>query len=147
MQEVSAAAGMDQISALASVLVARIARAAPPDVAVTTAVEWLARHPERNVEQLSNWLGISSRQLRRRFSAAVGYSPKVFQEILRFQGLLNLATRREQLRSLGHLAADAGYADQAHMTREVHRFSGTMPTKLLGSAQCTVSLSDLIAGD
>jgi len=87
---------------------------------------------------------MSSRQLRRRFSAAVGYSPKTFQEVLRFQVLLNLATSAREQARFAQLAADAGYADQEHMTRDVHRFSDTQPTNLLGSAQCTVCLSGLV---
>jgi AraC-like DNA-binding protein len=144
MWPVSNATSAGKITALESALMTRMPQAAPLDPTVTTAVEWLARHPERSVEQLSQSIGMSSRQLRRRFSAAVGYGPKVFQEILRFQGLLNLTTGAREQAGLAQLAADAGYADQAHMTREVHRFSDTRPTNLLGSAQCTVCLSGLV---
>jgi AraC-like DNA-binding protein len=70
------------------------------------------------IEQLSDWIGFSNRQLRRRFSAAVGYGPKMFQSVLRFQRLLHLAGNKNAPRNLARLSADAGYADQAHMTRE-----------------------------
>jgi AraC-like DNA-binding protein len=74
----------------------------------------------------------------------VGYGPKTFQSVLRFQRLLSLAARATASRSLAQLSVDSGYADQAHMTREVQRFSGHPPTVLLRSAQSTLSLSNLL---
>jgi AraC-like DNA-binding protein len=131
-------------SVLAEALLGALTSVAPFDQAVVASIRWLARHPHGRVEQLSRWVGISSRQMQRRFAAAVGYGPKMFQSVLRFQRLLNIAggtgTRRP---SLAELAADAGYADQAHMTREVQRFSNCPPTALLYSAECTLRMSDL----
>jgi AraC-like DNA-binding protein len=130
-----------RLRALAGALGSRMSRAVRLDPAVNAAIDWLAAHPQGRVEQLSRWTGISSRQLQRRFSAAVGYGPKTFQEVLRFQGLLSLAAQPGGQFGLAHLSVDAGYADQAHMTREVHRFSDTRPTDLLGSAECTLRMS------
>ena len=39
-------------------------------------------------------LGVSERQLRRRFADAVGYGPKTLARVLRFQRFLALARRR-----------------------------------------------------
>ncbi len=130
-------------SALVEALLRVTALAAPPDRVVLAGIRWLACHPHGRVEQLSRWIGISHRQLHRRFSAAVGYGPKIFQSVLRFQRLLNIASRPRAQQSLADLAAVAGYADQAHMTREVRRFSNCTPTILLRSAECTLRMSDL----
>jgi AraC-like DNA-binding protein len=92
----------------------------------------------------NNQLGISSRQLQRRFVSAVGYGPKTFHSILRFQRLLSLSGRTSAPRSLARVSAEAGYADQAHMTREVQRFSGAPPTVTLSFARCALGLSDLV---
>jgi AraC-like DNA-binding protein len=46
---------------------------------------------------------------------------------------------------LGQLALDAGYADQAHMTREVRELSGRPPTSLLGLAGSALAGADLFA--
>ena len=113
------------------------------DRAVNAAIQWLACRPNGHVRQLSAWIGLSPRQLQRRFLAAVGYSPKTFHSILRFQRLLNLAGGEHNIRKLADLAAQAGYADQAHMTREVGRFSGAPPTVVLGSSPCTLRMSNL----
>jgi AraC-like DNA-binding protein len=75
-------------------------------------------------------LGIGDRQLRRRFADAVGYGPKTLERILRFQRFLALA-RGE--RDLARLALEAGYADQAHLTRECSRLAGLPPAALLAS--------------
>jgi AraC-like DNA-binding protein len=74
--------------------------------------------------------GIGARQLRRRFADAVGYGPKTLQRILRFQRFLLLA---EDTQNLARLALEAGYADQAHLTRECRRLSGLPPAALLAS--------------
>lgn len=130
-------------SALQDLLLSHLGDAAPGDAIVSASIRWLARHPHGRVGQLSRWIGISGRQLQRRFSESVGYGPKSFQSILRFQRLLHFASRAVGRRSLAELSADAGYSDQAHMTREVQRFSGSAPTALFQSAQSALQMSDL----
>jgi transcriptional regulator GlxA family with amidase domain len=114
------------------------------DQRTSAAILWLSQRPHGRIEQLSDWIGFSNRQLRRRFIAAVGYGPKMFQSVLRFQRLLHLASDKNAPRNLARLSADAGYADQAHMTREVQRFSGSPPSVLLESARCALQLSSLL---
>lgn len=129
-----------------SVLLERLTQPSPLDHAMCAAIRWLANHPHGRIAQLSEWIGCSSRQLHRRFTSAVGYGPKTFQSVLRFQRLLGLAARTAASRSLAQFSVAAGYADQAHMTREVQGFSGSPPTVLLRSAQSTLSLSNLLRG-
>jgi transcriptional regulator GlxA family with amidase domain len=76
-------------------------------------------------------VGLGDRQLRRRFAEAVGYGPKTLDRILRFQRFLVLA--RATSADLARLAIEAGYADQAHLTRECTRLSGLPPAALLAS--------------
>jgi len=130
-------------SLLAEALCHGLASATPPDQTVVAGIQWFAHHPHGRVERLSQWIGISNRQLQRRFAAAVGYGPKMFQSVLRFQRLLNCAGRKAARYTLAELALNAGYTDQAHMTREVRRFANCPPTVLLRSAECTLRLSDL----
>jgi AraC-like DNA-binding protein len=74
---------------------------------------------------------LGARQLRRRFADAVGYGPKTLQRILRFQRFLALARGTDH--DLARLAFEAGYADQAHLTRECTRLAGIPPAALLAS--------------
>jgi AraC-like DNA-binding protein len=67
----------------------------------------------------------------------------MFQSVLRFQRLLKTARGTGAEQSLADLAVNTGYADQAHMTREVHRLANIRPTELLRSAQSTLQMSDL----
>jgi AraC-like DNA-binding protein len=130
-------------TALGQVLSTSMGHTAPFDQAVLAGIQWLSRRPHGRIAGLSRWIGISERQLHRRFSAAIGYGPKMFQSVLRFQRLLKTARETGAMQSLADLAASAGYADQAHMTRDVHRLAETRPTVLLRSAESTLQMSDL----
>lgn len=90
--------------------------------------------PPPDLARLARLVGLSERQLRRRFEAAVGYGPATLARVLRFQRFLRLAgaTPRPQP-SLARLAADAGYADQAHLAREARRLTGLPPSELLAA--------------
>jgi len=120
--------------------------------------------PGARVAELGAELGISERQLRRRFADAVGFGPKTLARILRFQRFLALAAgiageaadvggepaagagaggdvagaawRPSNLRwlprdDLAGLAYEAGFADQAHLTRECRRLAGRTPAELV----------------
>jgi AraC-like DNA-binding protein len=78
------------------------------------------------VPWLSSILDMSERTLRRRFDAAFGYGPKTLDLILRYQRFAS-AVRKAGGRSLAALALDTGYADQAHLTREVRRLTRCTP--------------------
>ncbi len=84
--------------------------------------------PGARVADLGARLGISERQLRRRFADAVGFGPKTLARILRFQRFLALAPGRDDLAGLAY---EAGYADQAHLTRECRRLAGRTPAELV----------------
>ena len=74
-------------------------------------------------------VGLSARQLRRRFHAAVGYGPKTLERVLRFRRAV--AAIDDGRTDLAGIAFDAGYADQAHLTRECSRLAGLPPAKLM----------------
>jgi AraC-like DNA-binding protein len=101
--------------------------AARPDPAVREAARRLAE-PSARVDALARELGLSERQLRRRCLAAVGYGPKTLQRVLRFRRFLALGAGGGDLAAI---AAEAGYADQPHLTRESRRLAGATPAALL----------------
>ncbi|MFC7625198.1 helix-turn-helix domain-containing protein [Microlunatus sp. GCM10028923] len=113
-------------------------RRTPVDPLVGAAVRALMPWQPVNIDALAGHLALSASQLRRRCLQAVGMSPKVLQRTLRFQGFLALAqagTRASGRRSsdgAAGLAIDAGYADQAHLSRECLRLTGLTPRQLLG---------------
>ena len=77
---------------------------------------------------LAEGAAITERQLHRRFVQAVGYGPKRLQRVLRFQSFLALC--RAQHAGLAALALRAGYADQAHLSREARILAGRSPAQL-----------------
>lgn len=120
------------------------AAAETADQLVRAAAAWLARTPGARTGDLSRLTGLSERQLLRRFEAAVGYGPKTLQRVLRFQRWLRLADcPPARATGLSGLAAAAGYADQAHLTREVSRLAGVPPLALLAERAGAAWMSDL----
>jgi AraC-like DNA-binding protein len=87
-----------------------------------------------NVLDLARRLDLSARSLRRRCHNAFGYGPKTLARILRFQRFLRLL-RGDRRPRLAEVAAESGFADQAHMSREVRRLSGLAPSRFLGGGQ------------
>jgi AraC-like DNA-binding protein len=102
---------------------------APADPAMTQAAA-LLRDPFARTEAVAAELGLSERQLRRRCHAAAGYGPKTLQRVLRFQRFVRMLDAAAKPPDLASVAAQAGYADQAHLTRECSALSGLTPTAL-----------------
>ena len=91
---------------------------------------WPRTRGDRSGE-LAEDVGLSERQLRRRVEDAVGYPPRTLARILRFQRFLDGRPCAGPERDLARLAAEAGYADQPHLTRESRRLGGLPPAALL----------------
>jgi AraC-like DNA-binding protein len=112
-------------------IVGRRFAAGTPDRAVAHAAD-LLRDPAARAEAVAEDVGLSERQFRRRCQAAVGYGPKTLQRVLRFQRFVRMldAAAEAGPPDLAEAAARAGYADQAHLTRECAALSGLTPAVL-----------------
>jgi AraC-like DNA-binding protein len=82
--------------------------------------------------ELSRQTGLSERTLRRRCVEVFGYGFKTLQRILRFQRVLRLAAESPGS-SLADLALACGFADHAHMAREVRALGGATPSQLVAT--------------
>lgn len=91
----------------------------------------LLRSPRAGQAEIASVVGMSVRQLHRRSSRAFGYGTATLARLLRFQRLLALAEEAEGRTSLAVLAARAGYADQAHLSRDCRSITGVAPTRFL----------------
>ena len=117
-------------------LIGRLHRVAPADPIVGATVAAAAREraaPHEIVRGLIDEFGWSERTLRRRCLDAFGYGPKTLERIFRFQRFLQLLSNGPA--PLSVLAIEAGYADQAHLAREVRRLSGQSPSALMSELQ------------
>ncbi|WP_225858650.1 DUF6597 domain-containing transcriptional factor [Streptomyces albicerus] len=116
----------DPAGALEALAVERAADVEPPDPWLRGAVAGLSAG--RSVASIADAVGWSERQLHRRALAAFGYGPKMLARVLRLQRALRLA--RDGV-ALVDTAALAGYADQAHLAREVRGLAGAPLGELL----------------
>jgi AraC-like DNA-binding protein len=82
------------------------------------------------VPELISVLGLSERTLRRYCEHAFGYGPKTLDRVLRMQRFLKMASIYPEF-GLAYLAGAAGYADQAHLSREARRLTGFTPTAII----------------
>ncbi len=108
---------------------------APPDPLVAAAARQLARPATLaggvvQVSSVARDLGISERQLHRRCVAAVGYGPVLLRRVLRFRRFVSGVDAGVMAGDLAAAAATAGYADQAHLTRESRNLAGLPPAAL-----------------
>lgn len=71
-------------------------------------------------------LGLSPRLLADRFRQSVGFTPKRYLRLRRFQQVLAATSARDRIDWAG-IAADCGFADQAHLSHEFLSFSGVTP--------------------
>lgn len=110
------------------------------DGVVSEAVRRLMPWSTTPVASVAADLALSAAQLRRRCIGSVGLTPKTLQRTLRLQGFLALAQAGAaggappRAGGLSELAAEVGYADQAHLTRECLRLTGQTPRQLLHGA-------------
>jgi AraC-like DNA-binding protein len=80
------------------------------------------------VSSLADRLGWSRKHLAGKFSNAIGVGPKTLSRIVRFNRALGLS--RQGKSDWADIAADCGYADQAHLVREFRDLAGETPTAL-----------------
>jgi len=83
----------------------------------------------QRVQSLAVEMGWSRRRLARHVQAQVGLEPRSFAGLARFERFAN-AMQASPTVSLAEAAIDAGYADQAHLTREVGRYAEMTPGEL-----------------
>ena len=122
-----------------------VARSAgKPDPLVDEAVRNLLPWHGSGTAALPALLSISERQLRRRCRAAVGVGPKELHRILRFQGFVarvqaSVAQQGAPDADLARWAVEAGYHDQAHLSRECRRLVGVTPGEYFAQSSAACS--------
>lgn len=80
-----------------------------------------------SVASIADALGLGERRLQQLFRSHVGMSPRAWGRLQRLHACLRMIGRA---RSLGELALDAGFYDQAHLTNEVRALCGVTPDRL-----------------
>ncbi|TJZ45407.1 helix-turn-helix transcriptional regulator [Streptomyces piniterrae] len=96
-------------------------RAGPSGRSARTALIAAELAGGRPVAEVARAVGLSERQLHRHSLDAFGYGPKTLTRVLRLVRALDLARTGMPY---AEVAARAGYADQAHLAREVKSLAG-----------------------
>jgi len=110
-----------QLDRFEAALLARVPRVRGIHPAVAEALAQLGAHGD--VGAAVDALGVSHRRFIALFHGAVGLTPKRYVRVRRLQRALpGIASR-----PLALVAADAGYSDQAHFTRELRALAGVSP--------------------
>lgn len=79
---------------------------------------------------LASSMKVSPRTLRRHFAGKLGIAPKRWLRLKRIDAVLRDPALLDPHVSLAMVAQDHGYADQAHMSRDVLRLTGVTPAQL-----------------
>lgn len=78
-----------------------------------------------DIKKLTEFSCLSQRQFERKFKEHIGFSPKSFSKIVRFNSLL--WNYKKENATLTEIAYDFGYYDQAHFINDFKQFSGYKP--------------------
>lgn len=119
-------------------------RQAPAAVRTARAATRICRDPRIDVETVAREQVVSRRQLERDFQRWIGTSPRHLTQVARLQ---QVARRSRREPSLAAIAADTGFADQAHMSRVVRGLTGMTPSVFLRSRPSALATAFRIATD
>ena len=123
----------DVVGAVESVAAERRRETPPADPAMRAVAGLLRRGAP--VATAADAVGLSERQLHRRSLAAFGYGPKTLARVLRLGRAVALARGGTPF---ADVAARTGYADQAHLAREVKSLAGVPLGQLVGQNSSTL---------
>ncbi|VVJ22386.1 Transcriptional regulator [Amycolatopsis camponoti] len=136
-ERLSETSSWDERFALTDAVLARRAEAGP---AADPEVAWAWRRLVRTrglvrVERLASEVGWSRKRLWSRFQAQIGLPPKRAARLVRFDHAVHRLVAGQEA---AFVAADAGYADQSHLHRDVRAFTGITPATVAGEPFLTV---------
>jgi AraC-like DNA-binding protein len=118
----------DRFALVDQFLLRRLERGPHPSPEVAWAWQRLvATRGAAPIGEIARDVGWSHKHLISRFKQQIGLPPKTAARLVRLDGVwrhLDVPGRR----SWSQVAAEAGYADQAHLIRDFRRFTGTTPT-------------------
>jgi methylphosphotriester-DNA--protein-cysteine methyltransferase len=120
------------IDVLQEFLVRRLAAAQVHGVVAAAVREIELARGRVRIADVAAHCGVSTRHLTRLMRVWVGYGPKRFAAVVRFQETLR-QMEQSPGRSGAALASETGYFDQAHLTVDLTRFAGATPGHLLSS--------------
>lgn len=98
----------------------------PQALVAERAVRLVNDDPRRPISDIAHELGVSHGHLDRLFTAVVGISPRALARLLLLRRILTELDPHQPVPWV-ELAAEHGWADQAHFSRDFTRHTGTTP--------------------
>ncbi|MCU0324751.1 MAG: helix-turn-helix domain-containing protein [Spirosomaceae bacterium] len=124
----------ERIQIIETFLFKQLAKKKTIDNIVNATVETIFKRNGRfSVNEFSENNNINRRQLARKFSSAIGLSPKQLAKTIRIQTTLKVLLN-EEISSLTDLAYENEYFDQAHFIKEFKEFTGLTPKEFFGDS-------------
>jgi AraC-like DNA-binding protein len=117
----------ERIQIISTFLINRLQTAEVRDRITQSGIDALMlSNGQLNVDELAGQLQINRRQLERKFSSAIGLSPKQLSKFIRLQAALKMMNEKK-ITSLTSLAYENGFYDQAHFIKDFKEFTGVSP--------------------
>lgn len=131
LQLVQALTPQDKFEILQDALIAAAPREFAHHPVVAEALPQMARAPHRvTVSKLAANAGVSHKRFIKLFTDAVGFTPKLYLRVTRFQRVLVRIHEMPRV-DWGDVVERHGYFDQSHFIRDFRQFSGLTPTGYL----------------
>lgn len=123
----SVSSNEERIKCIESFLINKLNSPEAADRIAKSSVEiLLSYNGQVTIDVLAEQLNINRRQLERKFSSAIGLSPKQLSKVIRLQATLKML-QQNQFTNLTLLAYENGYYDQAHFIKDFKEFTGVSP--------------------
>jgi len=122
----------DRIKLIETFLLSQLTDIETVDRIVKSTVDTiLTANGQLSVYELSKQTNINRRQLERKFSSAIGLSPKQLSKTIRLQATLKMLLNKK-FTSLTALAYQGEYYDQAHFIKDFKELTGLTPKEFYG---------------
>ena len=142
-QILSAVDNEGRIKLIEDFLLARLAQQQTVDTIARNCVEVIFQSQGQvDVGDLSDKMNIHRRNMERKFTSAIGLSPKQLSKVVRLQATLKML-QTQQFTNLTSLAYENGYYDQAHFIKDFKEFTGMSPKSFFAD---NLKLSALFIG-
>jgi AraC-like DNA-binding protein len=132
-QEVLAASDNQQrIKIIETFLLSRLSEPQAIDSIAKACVEVIFQSQgQLGVVELADKVNVNRRNMERKFTTAIGMSPKQLSRVARLQATLKMLDQKKYT-SLTSLAYENGYYDQAHFIKDFKEFTGMSPKSFFG---------------
>lgn len=132
----------DKLNVLTGYLFKRINQSKYADNLTRYCISYIKQHSGMlTVRDLQEKIGISEKQLERRFKDTIGVSPRHYLKITRFKKAVNLLSKKTD-NGLTDLAYELNYFDQSHFIKQTKELSGLSPQNL--KKELTASVANII---